>query len=166
MRILGIDPGTATTGYGVIDQKDDKRLQLIKFGLISTSKELEKNPRLKSIYQQMRLLIKDIKPDIICLERLFFFNNAKTAMAVSEAIGVLRLAIFNSKTDMVEYAPLKVKAVVAKNGRAKKDEMIKVVRKIIGARAPKKGKTHFDNAADALAIAICHAKICQKGGEE
>jgi len=166
MRILGIDPGTATTGYGVIETNGKDRYQIIKFGWIKTDKETRRGLRLKSIYQQMKLLLKETTPDIASFERLFFYNNVKTAMAVSEAIGVLRLAVAERKIPLVEYAPLKIKAVVAKNGRAKKPEMKKVVRKIMGIRSPKRKKTHFDDVADALAVAICHARICQEGGEE
>ena len=166
MRILGIDPGTATTGYGAIETNGDGKYRIIKFGWISTDKKLERNLRLKSIYQQMKRLLKETNPDIVSLESLFFFNNAKTAMAVSEAIGVLRLAAVEKKVTIVEYPPPKIKSVVAHNGRAKKPEMKKAIRKILGVRSPNKKKTHFDDVADALAVAICHDRICQEGGEE
>jgi len=158
MRILGIDPGTATTGYGVIEVKNDS-IKLVKFGWISTDKKLEANLRLKSIYQQMLRLLQEVSPDIVAIEKLFFYNNAKTAMKVSEAMGVLRLAVVQKGIEIAEYAPLKIKAVVVNNGRAKKDDMKKAVYKILGAKAPEKKKTHFDDAADALGVAICHAKL-------
>ena len=158
MIILGIDPGTATTGYGVIEA-NSKGLKLIKFGWISTDKDTDPSLRLQSIYQQMHQILEEFNPDVVAIERLFFWNNAKTAMKVSEAMGVLRLAVVEKRIEIVEYAPLKIKAVVTKNGRAKKDEMKKVVKKILKFRAPAKKKTHFDDAADALGVAICHARI-------
>lgn len=159
MIILGVDPGTATTGYGVIEVKNNS-IKLIKFGWISTDKRLETNLRLKSIYQQMRTLLREVTPDVMAIEKLFFYNNAKTAMKVSEAMGVLRLAAVQKGVKIVEYAPLKIKSVVTQNGWAKKEEMKKVVRKILRVRSPRRKKTHFDDVADALGVAICHAKIC------
>ena len=159
MRILGIDPGTATTGYGVIEVENDS-IKLVKFGWISTDKKLEANLRLKSIYQQMLRLLQEVSPDVVAIERLFFYNNAKTAMKVSEAMGVLRLEVVQKGIEIVEYAPLKIKSIVTQNGWAKKEEMKKAVRKILRVRAPKKKKTHFDDVADALGVAICHAKLC------
>lgn len=166
MRILGIDPGTATTGYGAIETNGDDKYRIIKFGLISTDRKLERNVRLKSIYQQMKRLLIETNPDIVSLESLFFFNNAKTAMAVSEAIGVLRLATVEKKITIIEYPPPRIKSIVAQNGRAKKPEVKKAIRKILGVRPAKKKKTHFDDVADALAVAVCHARICQGGGEK
>lgn len=160
MIILGIDPGTATTGYGVIETNGNSSVKLVKFGWIQTDKRLEANLRLKSIYQQMVRLLEEISPDIVAIEKLFFYNNAKTAMKVSEAMGVLRLATVQKGIKIVEYAPLKIKSIVAQNGRAKKEEMKKAVRKILKVRAPKKKKTYFDDVADALGVAICHARLC------
>ncbi len=163
MRILGIDPGTATTGFGVIESTPKLKFKVIKFGWISTSKEMERTLRLKSIYGQTRRLIKDQNPDIMAIEQLLFYNNQKTAMAVSEAIGVIKLAAATCKLEVVEYSPPKIKSIVANNGRAKKEEVKKAVRKILKVRSPKKKKTHFDDAADALGIAVCHARIFYEG---
>ena len=167
MRILGIDPGTATTGFGVIEAPAKEKFQLINFGWITTEKEEDPDARLKSIYNQITRLIREQKPQVMAIEKLFFYNNAKTAMKVSQAIGVIRLAAFNQKLTIFEYAPLKIKAVVTHNGWAKKEEVKKTVRKILSFRTPRLKKTHFDDAADALGIAICHAKIIfeEKGGE-
>jgi len=168
MRILGIDPGTATTGFGIIDVSPKGKLKLVDFGWITTDKDINPDLRLKSIYQQTSRLIREQKPEIMAIERLFFYNNAKTAMKVSQAIGVIRLAAVNKRLKIFEYAPLKVKSVVTQNGWAKKEEVKKVVKRILSFRTPRKKKTHFDDAADALGIAICHAKIIlsQKGGEK
>jgi len=168
MRILGIDPGTATTGFGVIDTDLKGKFQLVKFGWITTQKDTDSDLRLKSIYRQMNLLIREQAPKAMAIERLFFCRNAKTAMKVSEAIGVIRLAAVNKRLKIFGYAPLKIKSVVTGNGWAKKDEMEKVVKKLLRFRTPKKKKTHFNDAADALGVAICHARIIlnQKGGEK
>ncbi|MFH1561650.1 MAG: crossover junction endodeoxyribonuclease RuvC [Patescibacteria group bacterium] len=160
MRILGIDPGTATTGCGVIESSNGKDFKVIKFCWISTDKKVAANDRLKSIHKQMGDLIKETSPDIVAIEKLFFFNNAKTAMGVSEAIGVLKLAATQKGLEVIDYAPARIKSIVAGNGRAKKDEMKKAVRKLLGVRSPNKKKTHFDDVADALGIAVCHAKLC------
>ncbi len=157
MIILGIDPGTATTGYGVIEAKDGK-LSLIDFGWVSTEKDELPGKRLQFIYKQISHLLKSHNPEIVAMERLFFFNNAKTVMRVSEAMGVMKLAISKKKIEVVDYAPLQVKSVVGGNGKAKKTDMKAAVRKFLGIRSPKKKKTHFDDVCDALAIAICHAK--------
>ncbi len=166
MLILGIDPGTATTGYGVVNFKN-QNLELIDFGLIETNKHGSPEKRLLDIYKQMTKIFKKFKPDIMAIERLFFATNAKTAMRVGQALGVMFLADAKAKTSVVEYAPGTIMKVVAGNGRADKDIVQKSVRKFLGARVRKrKGqKTHFDNAADALAVAICHARS-KRGGEK
>jgi len=163
MIILGIDPGTATVGYGFIKAYKNGTYKMLDFGWIATDKKLCSGVRLKSIYSQLRYQIKSRRPDIVAIESLFFYNNAKTAMKVSEAIGVIKMAITDCKLESVEYSPPKIKSVVANNGRAKKEEMMKAVRKILKVRAPKKKKTHFNDVADALGIAICHARITQEG---
>jgi len=164
MIILGIDPGTATTGYGLIRTEKDKEYKMIEFGWIATPKDQDPSLRLKSIYDQALKLFVKTKPDVIAIEKLFFYNNQKTAMRVSEAIGVIKLAVVVKKIPIFEYAPLTVKSVVTKNGRAKKPEVQKIIKKILRFRAPKNKKTHFDDAADALGIAICHAKMCSERG--
>lgn len=165
MLILGIDPGTATTGYGVVNFKN-QNFELIDFGLIETNKDGSPEKRLLDIYKQITKIFKKFKPDIMAIERLFFATNAKTAMRVGQAHGVMLFAAAKAKTSVVEYAPGTIKKVVAGNGRADKDIVQKSVRKFLGARVRKrKGqKTHFDNAADALAVAICHARS-KRGGE-
>ena len=157
MIILGIDPGTATTGYGVITC-NNKGVCAIESGWILTPKEDNKDIRLISAFNQTREIIKKFQPDIISIERLFFFANAKTAMNVAEFGGVIRLAAALEKIEVVEYAPLAIKSEVAGNGRADKKMVKSAVRKILKVRSPKKKKTHFDDVCDAFAVAICHAK--------
>ncbi len=157
MIILGIDAGKATSGYGVVEF-DGQEISLLDFGWIETPKEQEATKRLLSISQQTEKLIEKAAPDILAIERLFFFINAKTAMGVSEAIGVIKMIAGKSKLPMVEYAPLQVKKIVTGNGKSKKGEVKKAIRKIVKIRCPKKKKTYFDDVADAIAVAICHAK--------
>lgn len=165
MIILGIDPGKATSGYGLI-KVNGKELSLLDFGWIKTPKEEKTPQRLLTIAKEIEVLIKRFSPDILSMERLFFFANAKTVMGVSEAMGVIKMAAAKKKVPVVEYAPLEIKMVVAGNGRAKKDYIKKAIRKIVKIRCPNKKKAHFDDVADAIAVAICHARKKKEGGEE
>ena len=158
MKILGIDPGTATTGFGLINS-DEKSREVIEWGLIETDKNGATEKRLESIYKKTTLILKKHLPDVFAIEKIFFASNAKTAIAVGQAQGVLMLAASKAKVKVVEYAPGTIKKVVAGDGRAKKMDIQKAVRKMLGNNIKSKAKkrTHFDNAADALAIALCHA---------
>lgn len=158
MLILGIDPGTATTGYGVVKTSKNK-FELLDFGLIETDKNGSPGKRLAEIYKQMNSVLRVYKPDIVAIERLFFATNAKTAMRVGQAHGVLLLSAAKYKAEVFEYAPMSVKKVLTGNGHADKKDVQKSVRRVLGAkvRSRKHKKTHFDNSADALAVALCHA---------
>ena len=157
MLILGIDPGVATTGYGLVKVKKDSLLA-VDWGLIETNKELDQSRRLYNIYKQMRGLLREYDPDIVAIEKIFFATNAKTAIAVGQAQGVMLLSTSSFKADVFEYAPGTIKKMVAGDGRADKKKMQRHLRKVFGAkvRSQKHKKTHFDNAADALAVALCH----------
>jgi len=155
--ILGIDPGKATSGYSLIESNGES-LSLLDFGWIETPKEEKTARRLLTIAKEVSLLIKQFSPDILSLERLFFFTNAKTVMGVAEAMGVIKMVAAKKNVPVVEYAPLEIKMMVTGHGRAKKNEIKKAVRKEVKIRCPKKKKTHFDDVADAIAVAICHAK--------
>ena len=157
MLILGIDPGTATTGFGLI-RSENKKLEVIDFGLIETEKNGIPAKRLVSIYKQVKNLFKEFEPDVVAIERLFFATNAKTAMAVGQAHGVMLFAAAESNIEIVEYAPGTIKKTVTGDGRADKKLVQKAVRSFLGAKVRSKArkKTHFDNAADALAVALCH----------
>lgn len=158
MLILGIDPGTATTGFGVIRTEKDK-CEVVDFGLIETDKNGSPGKRLKIIHLEMTKLIKKHKPDVMAIEKIFFARNAKTAIRVGQALGVMLLSAEEMKTEIAEYAPGQIKKIVTGDGRADKKIVQKFVRKKLGAKVrSKKGqKTHFDNAADGLAVALCHA---------
>jgi len=157
MLILGLDPGVATTGYGLIHHHLDRDLKVHSYGWIETPKIMDQSNRLVSIEKQITDLICREKPDVVSLEKLFFFANAKTAMMVSEAIGVIKLSIQKLNIPLFEYAPLRMKKIVTGNGRAKKPEVKEAVRQILGTIAPSAKKTYFDDVADALALAICHS---------
>lgn len=159
MRILGIDPGTATTGYGLIIAKPNK-YEVLDWGLIETDKNGSVEKRLGVIYKKMVKLIKGSTPDVIAIEKVFFATNAKTAIQVGQAQGAILVAASRYNAKVVEYAPGTIKKMVSGNGRADKKQVQKSVRKYLGAkvRSKKRKKTHFDNEADALAVAICHAK--------
>lgn len=158
MKILGIDPGTATTGYGILNWDGNGAFSLHKFGWIETDKNYEPSIRLNSIYRQMISLLAEFKPDTMIMEKVFFFSNAKTVIRVSQAQGVILLAAQHCNIPVHELSPAQIKKVVTGNGRAKKDEMKKAVRKILGIKIPIHKKTHFDDVADALAVAICYIK--------
>ena len=164
MRILGIDPGTATTGWGVVEKSKIKnqksKLTLIDYGCILTDKKHRLSSRFKIIYNEIGKIIKKYQPDYVALERLFFFKNLKTAFSVGEARGVIKLAIEMKKLPMVEYTPLQIKQILADYGRADKRVMQSKVRKILGLRRLPRP----DDAADALAVAICYVK--QKGKKD
>ena len=158
MLILGIDPGTATTGYGLVNVLEDG-LHVGEWGLIETDKDGLKENRLEKIYEDTLSLISLHKPDCFVIEKVFFSNNAKTVIAVGQAQGVLLLAAGKSKVEVFEYAPGTIKKYITGSGRANKKEVQMAIRKILGnkAKSKKHEKTYFDNAADALAIAMTHA---------
>lgn len=153
MRILGIDPGIARVGWAVIDHDHkNKTLQAIAFDCFETGKEVETSKRLAQIYDQMMMLIRIHKPDVLAIEQLFFAINAKTAFAVSQARGVILLAGAKKRIPNFVYTPLQVKLMVAGHGRAEKDEVAKMIKKMLKLKvAPK-----LDDTADALAVAIAH----------
>lgn len=158
MLILGIDPGTATTGYGLVMLNGDGN-KVITWGLIETDKTHLKERRLSFIYSETIKLIKLHKPDVFVIEKVFFSSNVKTAIAVGQAQGVLLLAAGKSHVHVEEYAPGTIKKLITGSGRANKKEVQEHIRKILGNHVTSQAhkKTHFDNAADALAIALTHA---------
>jgi crossover junction endodeoxyribonuclease RuvC len=169
MLILGIDPGTATTGFGLVRLNGNGN-EVVEWGLIETDKKLLKEIRLDFIFEETVKLIKKHSPDVFVFEKVFFSSNVKTAIAVGQAQGVMLLAACKTKVHVEEYAPGTIKKMITGNGRANKKEVQASIRKILGSRvkSQKHKKTHFDDAADALAIALTHAfKLGEaKGGEE
>jgi crossover junction endodeoxyribonuclease RuvC len=153
MKILGIDPGVATTGYGVVEY-DNNRLTAVDFGSIITSPKKQLPERLKEIYNSVSKLIRKHRPDEIAVEEIFFAKNMKTAISVSEARGVILLAAAKNRMDSVkEYTPMQVKMAVVGYGRAEKPQVQQMVKVLLALKEIPKP----DDTADALAIAICHA---------
>jgi len=152
MIILGIDPGTAITGYGLI-KKTSNELELIDYGCIRTDKQFSTAERLGQIDKQLTKLIKDNKPKQVAVEDIFFFKNLKTAVVVSQARGVILARAAQMKIPVVEYTPLQVKQAVTSYGRADKTQVQKMVKLLLKLKQIPKP----DDAADALATAICCA---------
>lgn len=152
MRTLGIDPGTAIMGWGVVDERAGQ-LSLVDVGVITTPAGLPQPERLRLIYDGLRGLIERHRPDTAAIEELFFGKNVNTALTVGQARGVALLALVQAGLPIAEYKPTVVKQAVAGYGGADKKQMQEMVRVTLSLRAAPRP----DDAADALAIAICHA---------
>ncbi len=152
MIILGIDPGYAIVGYGVIDYRNN-HFNVIDYGAILTEAKMPFNQRLEKIYDDLEIIIKKYAPEAMSLEKLFYNNNAKTVIDVSQARGVIMLAAQKNGVRVFEYTPLQVKQSVVGYGRAEKKQVQEMTRRILALeKVPKP-----DDTADALAMAICHA---------
>ena len=152
MIILGIDPGTATTGFGIIEKKNDK-IGLIACGCILTSAGLSLDRRLDSVFKDVSKLIEKYKPNALSCEEIFFFKNAKTVISVSHSRGVVLLAGRRAKIPVYEYTPLQVKQALTGYGRADKKQIQEMVKILLGLESVPRP----DDAADAVAVAVCHA---------
>ena len=152
MIILGIDPGLAIVGFGVID-KQKNRTEVIDYGVIRTPKEDTLPIRLEKVYKGMCELIDKYKPEQVAIEELFFNTNVTTGIRVAEARGVIITCAYRLGIKVFEYTPLQVKQSVVGFGRAEKKQVITMVTMLLGLAKPPKP----DDTADALAIAICHA---------
>lgn len=152
MVILGIDPGTAITGYGLLEVKDHKITHLAH-GVLLTDKNLPTPNRMLSLYTQLNDLLSQWHPDVLVTEKLFFANNVNTALAVGGSIGVVLLAAAQRAIPWIEYRPAEVKMAVVGYGRAEKKQIQYMITKLLALPNPPTP----DDAADALAIALCHA---------
>ncbi len=155
MIILGIDPGYGTIGYGVIE-KNGNKLTPIDYGVIQTPKDEGIATRLAMIYDAMGTLVKKYKPDEIAVEELFFNTNITTGIKVAQARGVILLCAIHECGRLFEYTPLTVKQSLTGNGRADKRQIQYMVKMMLKLKVEPKP----DDAADALAVAICHANTC------
>jgi crossover junction endodeoxyribonuclease RuvC len=149
---LGIDPGTATTGYGLVRLEKDGSLVSVAFGVITTPKEASAPARLEMLYNELTALLKLHQPDTAAVEKLFFQRNVSTAIAVGQARGVVMLALQQAHIEPFEYTPNEVKQAVAGYGSAEKRQVQEMVRALLGLDAIPRP----DDAADAMAIAITH----------
>ena len=153
MVILGIDPGYATTGFGVI-RAEHGSYQLLNYGVITTPKELDFAQRLVVLYNDMTQLLLTVKPEAVAVEELFWGNNVTTGIGVGHGRGVILLAIAQSGTPLYEYTPNQVKQAVAGYGGAGKLQVMDMTRRLL--HMDKVARP--DDAADAIAIALCHAR--------
>jgi crossover junction endodeoxyribonuclease RuvC len=156
MIILGIDPGLATIGYGIVE-KSGADLRPIDYGVIQTPKEESTAVRLAILHERLTALIQKFRPDCVAVEELFFNTNAKTAIAVAEGRGVILLTAIQECGRLYEYTPLQIKLALTGNGRAEKDQVQYMVRAILKITKP----IRPDDVADALAAAVCHANTNQ-----
>lgn len=152
MLALGLDPGTATTGYGLVRMLNDSSLQVVEFGIISTPKDLDQAKRLSMLYHRLNEILTAFKPETSAVEKLFFQKNISTAIAVGQARGVMLLALSEAGLPIGEYTPNEVKQAVTGYGSADKRQVQEMVRIQLSLDSIPKP----DDAADALAIAICH----------
>jgi crossover junction endodeoxyribonuclease RuvC len=152
MIIMGIDPGLASTGYGVIEKKGDK-LRPLGYGGINTSSRKPLSSRIDKIYCEVKELLESYKPDLLVLEELFFNTNVRSAMLVGQARGGILLAAAHAGVEVEEYTPLQVKQSLVGHGRADKKQVEYMVRALLSMQE-EIGSSH---ASDALALAICHA---------
>ena len=153
MRILGIDPGYGITGFGVIDtQRGQSRL--VTCGAITTPAGMDFSARLEIIYEDMRQLLETAKPDAVAIEELFFGQNVTTGIGVAQSRGVILLAIRQAGLEVTSYKPMQVKQAVVGYGNATKHQVQDMTKRLLGLNAMPKP----DDAADAIAIALCHAR--------
>ncbi len=155
MIILGVDPGNATTGYGIIESFKRRVLNCVCYGSIETSKTKTAGSRLLTLEKELQKILVKYKPDVVAVERLYFFKNLRTAMPVSEARGVILLAIAKHNLPVYELTPLQAKMAITGYGRADKKQVQRMVKEILKLKEIPKP----DDASDALAMAIACAQI-------
>ena len=151
MRVLGIDPGTAITGYAVVEEELNG-LRLIAIGAINTPAKTPLPQRLQTIYSELQAIIAETQPEAAAVEQLFFSRNVTTALSVGHARGVTLLALEQAGLPIAEYTPMQIKQAVTGYGGAKKKQIQEMVRMLLNLRAIPKP----DDAADAAAVAICY----------
>jgi crossover junction endodeoxyribonuclease RuvC len=152
LRVLGIDPGFARTGYGVIDD-DGRKISSVGYGVIETHVGEDFSCRLKFLAQELSKILNKYKPDLVAVEELFFCKNVKTALLVGQARGVILLSIIQKNLPLLEFTPLQIKQAISSYGRADKRQVQQMVKLLLNL----KEIPQPDDAADALAIAVCGA---------
>ena len=153
MRILGIDPGYGITGFGLVEAQRGQ-FQLLRCGAITTPAGMDFSARLEIIYEDMRQLLEMAKPDVVAIEELFFGQNVTTGIGVAQSRGVILLAIRQAGLPVYQYKPMQVKQAVVGYGNATKHQVQDMTKRLLRLQAMPKP----DDAADAIAIALCHAR--------
>jgi len=153
MKILGIDPGYATTGFGLIESMQGQ-YRLLQYGTITTPTDLTFPNRLEMLYDDMLRLLEATQPKAVAVEELFWGRNITTGIGVSHGRGVILLAVAKSGIPLYEYTPMQVKQAVVGYGKAEKHQVMEMTRRILKMDAV----AHPDDAADAIAIALCHGR--------
>ena len=148
---MGIDPGIAITGYGIIDNQDQE-LELVQYGVITTPANQQPAERLMHLHQQLNELLVSFSPDVAAVEQLFFGNNSRTAISVGQARGVILLTLAEHQLPIFEYTPMQIKQAISGYGQADKSQVQHMIALLLGLSTTVKP----DDAADALAIAICY----------
>jgi crossover junction endodeoxyribonuclease RuvC len=156
--VIGIDPGTAITGYGVIREHETGELEWLDHGVITTPSDWEEHQRLLHLYRSLRDIIKLNQPDCCAVEKLFFQNNAKTAFSVGQGRGAALIAAAEANLSVGEYTPLEIKQAVVGYGKADKKQVQQMVKILLDLADPPQP----DDAADALAVAICYLHSTRK----
>lgn len=153
MLVIGLDPGTAITGYGIIAELPDKSLQMVECGAIRTPAKMAAHERLKVLHEQLLAILQTHRPDCAAVEKLYFQRNVRTALQVGQARGVIMLSLSQAAIPVYEYNPMDVKLAVTGYGLAEKVQIQQMVKALLALpQVPKP-----DDVADALAVAICHA---------
>jgi crossover junction endodeoxyribonuclease RuvC len=152
MLVIGIDPGTATTGYGLVREEQNGALKMVDFGVIQTSAKMPMPQRLRQLYRELKQITLLHRPDSGAVEKLFFQKNVRTAISVGQGRGVAILALAEAEIEIAEYSPSEIKQSIAGYGGADKGQMQYMVKALLNLdEIPQP-----DDAADALAVAVCH----------
>lgn len=152
---MGIDCGTATTGWAILEKNlplRDKKIKICEYGVVKTESDMPMEERLSLLYKGIYEILSKYKPQVVAVESLFYFKNQKTVISVGQARGVILLACAEANSTVVDYTPLQVKQAVSGYGKASKMQVQQMVKAILGLKEIPRS----DDAADALAIAICH----------
>lgn len=163
MIILGVDPGTATTGFGLVrkvkrrKKKNKRELKCLDYGLIKTDPSLSDEERLRELSNQINKLIRKYQPKILAIEKLYFFKNLKTAIPVAQAKGVILLAAAKKRIPVYEFTPLQMKMAITGYGRATKKQIQRMIKNLLNLKDLPK-ELPPDDAADALGLAICYIR--------
>jgi len=152
MLVIGVDPGTATTGYGLVREDERGNLEAVAYGVVTTPSDWDMPRRLLFIYEQLKEIIQNYQPDSSAVEKLYFQSNVRTAISVGQGRGAALIALASSDLPLGEYTPLEVKQAVVGYGNADKNQVQQMVKMLLNMEELPRP----DDAADALAVAICH----------